>query len=285
MTFTVISVKLRFDILITLMYNEKPRKRQTGFLRDETQMNNTARFDGKGEIYAKARPSYAAELLDYIKNTMNVPNGSVFADIGSGTGIFTEQLLNCGYRVYAVEPNEDMRKKAEENLSEYENFVSVDGTDINTRLLNESVDFVTAAQAFHWFDSEAFKKECKRILKPNGRVIIVYNSRDEQAPCTVALASLRRKYSSDFHGFSNGISEENCLSFFDGGCDVFRSENSKTYNRQGYVNRVLSSSYSLRKGDEGYIEYLAEINRIFDAFSDNGIITVPMHTVAYIGAI
>ena len=63
MTFTVISVKLRFDILITLMYNEKPRKRQTGFLRDETQMNNTARFDGKGEIYAKARPSYAAELI------------------------------------------------------------------------------------------------------------------------------------------------------------------------------------------------------------------------------
>ena len=222
MTFTVISEKLRFDILIILMYNEKPRKRQTGFLRDETQMNNTARFDGKGEIYAKARPSYAAELLDYIKNTMNVPNGSVFADIGSGTGIFTEQLLNCGYRVYAVEPNEDMRKKAEENLSEYENFVSVDGTDINTKLLNESVDFVTAAQAFHWFDSEAFKKECKRILKPNGRVIIVYNSRDEQAPCTVALASLRRKYSPDFHGFSNGISEENCLSFFDGGCDVFR---------------------------------------------------------------
>ena len=45
------------------MYNEKPRKRQTGFLRDETQMNNTARFDGKGEIYAKARPSYAAELI------------------------------------------------------------------------------------------------------------------------------------------------------------------------------------------------------------------------------
>ena len=74
-------------------------------------MNNTTRFDGKGEIYAKARPSYATELFDYIKNTLKIPQGSVFADIGSGTGIFTEQLLDCVYRVYAVEPNADMRKK------------------------------------------------------------------------------------------------------------------------------------------------------------------------------
>ena len=65
-------------------------------------MNNTVRFDGKGEIYAKSRPSYAAELLDYIKNTMNVPNGSVFADIGSGTGIsvsYTHLTLPTNNRV------------------------------------------------------------------------------------------------------------------------------------------------------------------------------------------
>lgn len=88
------------------------------------QMDYTNRFDGKGEIYAKARPKYAAELLGYLKNVWNIPEGSIFADIGAGTGIFTGQLLQCGYRVFAVEPNDDMRKKAEEKLSYNGNFIS-----------------------------------------------------------------------------------------------------------------------------------------------------------------
>ena len=92
-------------------------------------MDHTSRFDGKGEIYAKARPKYAAELFGYLKNTMNIGAGSVFADVGSGTEIFAEQLLECGYKVFAVEPNGDMRKKAEEKLSRNENFVSVSGSD------------------------------------------------------------------------------------------------------------------------------------------------------------
>ena len=248
-------------------------------------MNNTTRFDGKGEIYAKARPSYATELLDYIKNTLKIPKGSVFADIGSGTGIFTEQLLHYGYPVYAVEPNADMRKKAEEKLSKNKNFTSVHGADSNTSLLDESIDFITVAQAFHWFDADAFKKECKRILKPNGKVIIVYNSRDEGAAPTKALAELRRKYNPEFHGFSNGISDEKCCAFFDGNCEIFRADNSQSYDRQRYINRVLSSSYSLRDSDERYEEYLKEINSIFDAFSVDGLLTVPTYTVAYIGTV
>lgn len=115
-------------------------------------MAHTSRFDGKGEIYAKARPKYALALFEYLKNTLNIPEGSVFADIGSGTGIFTEQLLGCGYKVFAVEPNADMRKKAEEKLSSDKNFISVNGCDTNINLPDNSVDYVTVAQAFHWFD-------------------------------------------------------------------------------------------------------------------------------------
>lgn len=248
-------------------------------------MNNTTRFDGKGELYAKARPSYATELFDYMKNTLNIPKGSVFADIGSGTGIFTKQLLDYGYLVYAVEPNEDMRKKAEEKLSENKSFTSVHGADNNTSLPDESVDFITVAQAFHWFDVDAFKKECKRILKQNGKVIIVYNSRDEGAASTKALVDLRRKYNPEFHGFSNGISDEKCRAFFCGNCELFRADNSQSYDRQGYINRVLSSSYSLRDSDERYEKYLKDINSIFDSFAVDGLLTVPTYTVAYIGAV
>lgn len=89
-------------------------------------MDNTKRFDGRSELYAKGRPQYAAE---YLKNTLGAEAGSVFADVGSGTGIFTAQLLERGYRVFAVEPNRDMREKAEERLSRNANFLSVNGSD------------------------------------------------------------------------------------------------------------------------------------------------------------
>lgn len=248
-------------------------------------MNNTKRFDGKGALYAKARPKYAQELLDYIQNTMHVSAGNVFADIGSGTGIFTEQLLNCGYCVYGVEPNADMRRKAEEKLGSNEKFISVAGSDSNTTLRDNSVDYITAAQAFHWFDAPAFRKECARILKPNGRILIIYNSRDTEAACTKALAELRRKYNPEFHGFSNGISDEACRGFFGGKCDVFKCDNSLTYDRQGYIDRLLSSSYSPKEDNPRFAAYLESINELFDRFAVDGQITVPTATVAYIGSL
>ena len=248
-------------------------------------MDYTNRFSGKGEIYAKARPKYAAGLFDYLKNAMGVPAGSVFADVGSGTGIFAEQLLDCGYKVFAVEPNADMRKKAEEKLSANRNFVSVVGSDGNMNLPDKSVDYVTAAQAFHWFDAEAFRRECRRVLKPGGKVILVYNARDMKADGIKALANLHSRYNPEFHGFSNGMSHEKCMNFFTGTCDVFRADNTQVYDRQGYVNFALSSSYSLKAGDTRYAEYLKDIGKIFDTFSVDGFIAVPTETVAYIGTV
>lgn len=248
-------------------------------------MNNQNRFNGKGEIYAKARPKYAADLLDYLKNKAGFPAESVFADVGSGTGIFTEQLLNNGYQVFAVEPNEDMRKKAEEKLSSYPNFTSIIGEASDMNLPDHSIDVITTAQAFHWFNPDEFRKECQRVLKPRGKVMIVYNVRDEKAGCTKALADLRQKTNPEFHGFSNGMSPDKCRSFFQNECEVFQTQNNLRYNRQEYINRVLSSSYSLKEGDPGYSEYLKEINRIFDEFSKDGLIEIPTQTVAYIGCV
>lgn len=248
-------------------------------------MDYTNRFDGKGEIYAKARPKYAAALFKYFRNTLRIPAGSAFADVGYGTGIFTEQLLHCGYRVFAVEPNADMRKQAEEKLSGCEGFHSVSGSDADMKLPDHSVDYITAAQAFHWFDAEAFRRECRRVLKPGGKIILVYNSRDENAACTRALAALRQNFTPEFHGFSNGISDDACRAFFAGSCGVFRADNTQVYDRQSYLNRVLSSSYSLKESDARYAEYLKEINGIFDRFSTDGRISVPTETVAYIGEV
>lgn len=245
-------------------------------------MNNTDRFTNKGELYAQARPRYAGALFAHFKQALHIPVGSVFADIGAGTGIFSEQLLQNGYRVYAVEPNSDMRKKAEEKLSANKDFFSVNGTDASTTLPAHSVDYVTAAQAFHWFDQAAFKKECARILKPGGRILLVYNSRDLTTECNKALADLCHSYCPTFEGFSKGTGDEACRAFFENRCEVFCADNYQVYDRTGYTQRILSSSYALREGDVGYSEFLDAIHALFDTYAADGLLTVPMQTVAYI---
>ena len=79
---------------------------------------------------------------------------STIADIGSGTGILTQQLIHECSKVYAIEPNSDMRRVAEKRLRNEPGFISINGTAENTTLENESIDYITAAQSFHWFDSK-----------------------------------------------------------------------------------------------------------------------------------
>lgn len=248
--------------------------------------DHTNRFDGKGEVYAKGRPRYADGLFAYMKDMLHITAGSVLADIGSGTGIFTQQLLDCGCKVFAVEPNRDMREKAEEKLSRNRNFISVDGSASHMGLSDHSVDLITAAQAFHWFEQEAFRRECHRVLKPDGKVVIVYNSRYESAACTKALADLQHRYNSGFRGFSNGMNDETCKAFFTTEpCQIYRADNTQSYDRQGYIDRVLSSSYSPKEDDAGYEGYLKKVCEIFDTFSKEDRIVVPADTVAYIGTV
>lgn len=248
-------------------------------------MDHTHRFDGKGAVYARSRPQYAEGLLEYLKSTLGITAGSVFADVGSGTGIFTAQLLACGCRVFAVEPNDDMRKQAEGLLAGEPRFCSVSGSADNTGLPDQSVDFVSAAQAFHWFAPETFRKECRRILRPGGRVLLVYNCRDENAACTRALAALQRRYGPAFRGFSNGMNEETCLAFFTGACQIYRTANTQYYNRQGYLDRVSSSSHSPKETDARYAAFQKELHVLFDRFATDGKIAVPTDTVAYIGSV
>ena len=100
----------------------------------------------------------------------------------------------------------------------------------------------------------------------------VCHFRDEEAPCTKALAKLRHKYSPDFHGFSNGVSGEACAAFSVGEISVFGADNTLIYDRRVCTARVLSSPYSPKETDAGYTEYLREIHKIFDTFSRDGLI-------------
>src|SRR5262245_48050038 len=135
---------------------------------------STERFSSRVENYIKYRPGYPAAALDLMQRKCGLSNDSIFADIGSGTGISTELLLQRGYAVYGVEPNPDMREAAERLLSGYPRFYSQNGTAEATNLPNSSIDCIVAAQAFHWFTREPAHTEWQRILKPGGWVVLIW---------------------------------------------------------------------------------------------------------------
>lgn len=157
-------------------------------------MDNTQKFSGRAENYTKGRPGYPSALFDCLYADYGFSDNSSIADIGSGTGKFSKYLLDKGSTVYCVEPNEDMRKAAENELGDYSNFISVNGTSDATALKDNAVDFITAAQAFHWFDAEKFKAECKRILKPEGLIVLVWNTRDMSSEFNIKSYEIYRKY-------------------------------------------------------------------------------------------
>lgn len=198
-------------------------------------------------------------------------------------------MLEKGATVYAVEPNDDMRKVAENNLSKFSKFIPVKGTAESTTLSDNSIEIITVAQAFHWFDRQKFKKECQRILKPSGKVILIWNFCDSRSELVIENESINRKYCPNFKGFSGGIREvtqENDFSdFFSGEYTVRVFPNPLSFSKESFVGRNLSASYALKENDVNYTAYINEMEKLFDKHSKNGTVTMPNFTRSYIGTI
>src|SRR6266436_8714589 len=137
----------------------------------------TQRFSSRVGNYVRYRPGYPSAVVDLLRKECGLSSNTVIADVASGTGIFTRMLLDNGNRVFGVEPNAEMRQAGEEFLVEYPHFTSVAGTAEATTLADHSVDFVTAAQAAHWFDRQKARREFIRILKLGGWLVLLWNER------------------------------------------------------------------------------------------------------------
>lgn len=250
-------------------------------------METTKKFDGRAMDYTISRPSYATELIDCLYAEYGVSTTSVIADIGSGTGKFAKLLIDRGSKVFCVEPNEDMRHVAENELCQYANFHSVHSDAENTTLPDNSVDHITTAQAFHWFDTDKFKRECSRIIKKNGKVFLVWNVRCAADPVNRMLFDIYSKYCPEFNGFNGGIKENDpkIKYFFDCSYDYISFDNPLYFDKEKFIGRSLSSSYSLKETDANYTDFVNELNSLFDKHAHNGIVSVGNKSVSYIGTI
>lgn len=193
--------------------------------------------------------------------------------------------MKRGSSVCCVEPNDDMRNTAEKELVKYAGFHAVKGTASQTMLDSHSVDFITTAQAFHWFDVLEFKKECSRILKPDGRIFLIWNMRDMSCEINKKSYEIYSMYCPAFKGFGGGIQKDDprIKEFFDDNYEYIEFEHPLVYDKEKFISRILSGSYSLKTGDERYEEYMDALIRLFDYYADNEKLVMPNKTVVYTG--
>jgi SAM-dependent methyltransferase len=247
--------------------------------------NTVERFSNRVANYVKYRPTYPPEVLRFLQNELKLQIGSVIADIGSGTGISTKIFLENGNPVYGVEPNAAMRAAAEDFLKDFSNFKSIDGTSENTTLPDASVDFVTAAQAFHWFEPERTRTEFKRILKPEGFVVLIWNERridtnEFLREYEKFLLEFGTDYAKVRHDY---LPKEKLGAFFTKGFQIESFQNSQIFDFEGLKGRVLSSSYMPSERDSRYAEMTKSLYGIFTKHQENDRIAVLYDTNVYYG--
>ena len=247
------------------------------------QINSVQRFSSRVENYVRYRPSYPKAIIETLERECGLTRDSVVADIASGTGIFTKLFLEHGNPVFGVEPNPDMRRAGEEFLAQYPKFTSINGTAEATTLAPKSVDFVTAAQAGHWFDPAKSRREFARILKPNGWLVLVWNERlTDSSQFLRDYEEMLLRFGTDY----KEVGHEHAVvgAFFSPSpfqertCTI-----QQKFDYAGVEGRLMSSSYAPGPEHPNYQPMLRELQRIFQLHQKDGQVVIEYITRMYFG--
>ena len=240
-------------------------------------------FDQISEVYYAYKPRYSNEFIEYLYDYVGFSKRSWIANIGSGSGLLSQKLLDRGSKVVGVEPDRCMRNLAEQELSKYVNFISINGLAEKTKVGYQSVDFVIASQDIGKCNEELFKKECNRILKENGKVVVIL--KDVKNSCSMINKSLERlKAQLVYSKYLREGKIFNLNSFFENGLyeeKVF--EDDISFNLDEFLGMNLYSIYPLTQRNEYYKELVYNLTDIFNKYCKNNKISFPQSTRCYIG--
>ncbi len=235
-------------------------------------MANENQFNGKAQFY-NSRPTYPKECISYLVNKFSLSVDSTVADIGAGTGILTQPFLNVGCNVYAVEPNEDMFLELNKNLSHFSNIKLLNTSAEKTGILPCCCDAVLVGTAFHWFDKEKFRTECKRILKNDKNVAILRISNNSNAD--KEIDKIKHYSEEDLNEaksfFGNGFVEH--ISF----------EYTQIFDEDRYVENLLSSATAPLPTDTIFEDYVNKCKIAYKKHFGNEVAKLPFVVNCYIG--
>ncbi len=158
-------------------------------------------YASASDSYQRGRPEYPEALGAWLGETLGVGPGARVLDLGAGTGKFTKLLARTGASVTAVEPVDAMRARLSEALPDVR---ALAGTAEAIPLPDGDIDVLTCAQAFHWFANAQALREMHRVLRPGGRLGMVWNVRDESIDWVAAITGIITPYEGDAPRFYKG---------------------------------------------------------------------------------
>lgn len=251
---------------------------------DLHELNPTGRFSDRASDYVQFRPSYPAAAIDAILDGLesgarDAESALRAADVGAGTGISARLLGDRGASVIAVEPNRAMRDAA----APHPRVSWRDGSAEATGLDAGSLDLVLVAQAFHWFRARDALREFARILRPGGRLALMWNVRNEKDPFTAGYwqavlagggESVAEKWAIEAHAVDAtklyGPMRRHAFSY------------EQRLDRAGLMGRARSASYVPKTGPAAD-SVMAELEHLFARFADSsGIVTMIYTTEVYL---
>lgn len=246
----------------------------------------TERFSDRVADYVRYRPSYPQEVIDLIVNTVGITRDTLIADIGCGTGIFSKLLLQTPASVIGVEPNQAMLDAAMHDLGQENRFFPVHKTAEQTGLQSHTIDAVTAAQAFHWFNQELARDEFRRILKPEGWVFLVWNERKNTGSEFAELyESVLRDCSTEYAKVGHrNTPDQTILDWFENPeATTERFPNAQTMDLEGFLGRVYSSSYVPAAGTPEREAIAERLIDLFNRCQQHGRIELDYETKVFFG--